>query len=438
MDGAISVKRFLEQVRLHMEPRFASACVSGEVSNTRDGGRHLYFTLKEDGAALSCAVWGSRRRGLAHAPRDGDSVAVRGGLSLYVRGGSMTLVVTACEPAGQGGLRRRLLAMEAELRSEGVFDGPRRIPPRMPRKMAVIASLGGAALQDVLRVAGRRAPGTDVLVFPAAAQGAACAAENLMALQEAQDGHWGCDVILMARGGGSMEDLWGYNDPDLARAVSRCRLPIITGIGHSIDTTLADMAADMAAATPSQAAEYAAADRGALLAQLSGAAERLWMRMEKRLLRSETELNLLAGSGLMRLDPLKAAAERLGGLDRRLAAAAPQGRLERSGARLGMLRQRLGPLGGKAIADRRSELDGCSRRMRQAVRTALEARAHGLQLLAARLGGLDPESPLERGFAMVKGPGGRFVKSAAEAKPGDRLRLRWRDGEREASVGGTA
>ncbi|NTV74688.1 MAG: exodeoxyribonuclease VII large subunit, partial [Holophaga sp.] len=225
MDAPLSVKRLLEQIKTRIEPPFAAVCVAGEVSNARTSGRHWYFTLKEEGAALSCAVWASQQRFLKAAPKDGDRVVVKGSLNLYVAGGTLSLAVTHCEPAGKGDLQARLRQLEADLRAQGVFDRPRRPLPRSPRRLGIVAALGGAALRDVLEVTLRRAPGVDLLIAPAAAQGDRSVPENLLALQEVQDAFWGCDAILMVRGGGSLEDLWSFNDPDLVKAVAACRLP---------------------------------------------------------------------------------------------------------------------------------------------------------------------------------------------------------------------
>ncbi|HEX9010354.1 MAG TPA: exodeoxyribonuclease VII large subunit, partial [Holophagaceae bacterium] len=261
MDAPLSVKRLLEQIKARIEPPFAAVCVVGEVSNFKGSGRHWYFTLKEEGAALQCAVWAGQQRFLGHTPTNGQRVVLKGSLNLYVAGGSLTLAVTHCELAGQGDLQARLRQLEAELRAEGLFDRPKRPLPRFPRKLGVVAALGGAALRDVLEVTARRAPGIDLLIAPAAAQGERCVPETLLALQEVQDPFWGCEAVLLVRGGGSLEDLWAFNDPALVRAVAACRLPVVTGVGHEIDTTLVDLAADRRAATPSQAAELATPDR---------------------------------------------------------------------------------------------------------------------------------------------------------------------------------
>lgn len=435
MDAPLSVKRLLEQVKTRLEPAFASVCVVGEVSNFRGSGKHWYFTLKEEGAALACAVWASQQRLLQHRPADGQRVVLKGSLNLYVAGGTLTLAVTHCEPAGVGDLQARLRQLEAELRVQGWFDRPRRPLPRFPRKLGVVAALGGAALRDVLEVMARRAPGIDVLIAPAAAQGDRCVPETLLALQELQDPHWGCEALLLVRGGGSLEDLWAFNDPELVRAVAECRIPVVTGVGHEIDTTLVDLAADRRAATPSQAAELATPDRSALGAELRRRVDALCAKVRWRLQGQETNLNLLTDHGLQRVDPLTSSTARFTTLAQRLALAHPSRGLDGAAARLALLRQRLSHLGpmvaGEADLPRVRE---AQRRLGPALLRALQRRDQRLAVMTERLQGLDPTGPLERGFVLALGPDGRPVTSASALPAGAGLRLRWKDGERGATL----
>jgi exodeoxyribonuclease VII large subunit len=435
MDTPLSVKRFLEQVKVHLEPRFAHVCLVGEVFNFRSSGKHWYFTLKEEGAALSCAVWMSQQKQIGHMPKDGERVIVQGGLNLYVQGGSVTFVVTKCELTGMGDLQQKLRALEAAFRAEGIFDRPKRTIPLFPKKIAVIAALGGAALQDVLKVTLRRAPGIDIMVFPAAAQGSSCVMENMMALQEAQDEYWGCDAILMVRGGGGLEDLWGYNDPDLARAVSASRVPIITGVGHEIDLTLVDLASDKRAATPSQAAEFATPDRGMLQSELARKTEQLNRHIDWLLHGIEATLNLTVDRGLARLDPLMGPRGYLAFLTHRLERAAPSNRLDSMNVRLSMLSQKLMFIGAEvAGAGISNKLTGLIGRLDSAIRHLLKHQSHTLGIAIATLKGIDPKKPLDMGFVLASGQNGRRIKSSAEAKANDKLRLQWSDGEKWVNV----
>lgn len=435
MDAPLSVKRLLEQIKTRVEPAFSAVCVVGEVSNFRGAGKHWYFTLKEEGAALSCAVWASQQRFIPQKPMDGQRVVLKGSLNLYVAGGTLTLAVTHCEPAGVGDLQARLRQLEADLRAQGLFDRPKRPLPRFPRRLGVVAALGGAALRDVLEVMERRAPGIDVLIAPAAAQGDRCVPETLLAIQEVQDAHWGCEALLLVRGGGSLEDLWAFNDPELVRAVAECRIPVITGVGHEIDTTLVDLAADRRAATPSQAAELATPDREALGADLRRRVEALTAKTLWRLRGLETNLNLLVDHGLQRAEPLAAPAARLATLAQRLALSHPSRGLDGAAARMALLRQRLAHAGSWAAGEAdRPRVREAQRRLAPAIQHALQRRDQRLAVLTERLQGLDPTGPLARGFVLALDGEGRPVTRSTALPEGASLDLRWKDGKRRATL----
>lgn len=435
-EAPLSVRLFLEQVKVLLEKPFAGVCVEGEVSNFRASGPHWYFTLKEEGASLQCAVWASQQRFLKHTPRNGQRIIVNGNLNLYVAGGSLTLAVTQAQLAGVGDLQARLRQLEAELRLRGLFDRPKRPLPRFPKRIGVIAAQGGAALRDVLEVCARRAPGVDLLVFPAAAQGERCVPENLMALQEIQDEFWGCDLILLVRGGGSLEDLWAYNDPGLVEAVATCRLPVITGVGHEIDTTLVDLASDRRAATPSQAAELATPDRQQLASELARRTEALHARLVWRMQGFESTLNLLVDHGLMRCDPSSAGSQRMDALMRRLEEAQPLRRLEKAASRWALLHQRLlhAAAGAAGDGDRPRWVEA-ARRLTPAMERVITDRRERLSVLGAQLEGLDPAGPLRRGFVLVKDGEGRPILSSRVLPDGAEASLVWADGERRAVMG---
>ncbi len=457
MDAPLSVKRLLEQIKARIEAPFSSVCVVGEVSNLRTSGKHWYFTLKEEGAALQCAVWAGSQRLLGHPPQNGERVILKGSLNLYVAGGSLTLAVTSCEKAGVGDLQAKLRQLEAELRAEGLFDREKRALPRFPRRIGVVAALGGAALRDVLEVCSKRSPGLDLLIAPAAAQGERCVPENILALQEIQDEHWGCDAILLVRGGGSLEDLWGFNDPGLVRAVANCRLPVITGVGHEIDTTLVDFAADLRAATPSHAAHEVTPDLAALRGDVKRRTDALMHKMQWRLRGLETTLNLLTDSRGMEALPrrLDRGGERLGSLAHRLNIAGssvaastrfaelhqrlhlahPQRRLDQTLHQLGMLRQRL--IHSSSLAsglEGLPRLQDALRRLQPAMGNSLLRVHQRMEILKANLAGLDPKGPLSRGFALVRDKHGKPITSASATQPGDAAHLQWLDGERTARI----
>lgn len=276
----------------------------------------------------------------------------------------------------------------------------------------MIAALGGAALQDVLRVTGRRAPGMDVLVFPAAAQGERCVPENLQMLEEAQQPHWGCDVLLMVRGGGSPEDLWGFNDPDLVRAVAACRLPLVTGVGHEIDTTLVDLASDQRAATPSQAAEIITTERNELSLQVLAQVQELTRVMKEVIGRCETEFNLLSDR-----DGLYVVPDRITQL---------RHQLEIHQARLAGR----DPI--RRVDLFKIQLTNQWQRLRQyTIRPAIKER---YLALATQMASLNPEAPLSRGFVLTLDAQGRPITSARQVSIGDELNLKWADGAQAAQI----
>ena len=412
LQAPLSVSFFLEHLKKNTEPRYRSLYLVGEVSAVKSSGGHLYFNLKEDNAAVSCAIWRTVLPTLKHLPKDGDRIILQANLSIYIPRGTMTLAVTYCELAGQGDLQAKLKQLEAQLRIEGVFDRPRKDLPRSPQKIGVIAALGGAALQDVLRVTGRRAPGMDVLIFPAAAQGERCVPENLQMLEEAQQPHWGCDVLLMVRGGGSPEDLWGFNDPDLVRAVAACRLPLVTGVGHEIDTTLVDLASDQRAATPSQAAELITTERNELSLQVLAQVQELIRVMTEVIGRCETEFNLLSDRDGLYVVP---------------------DRITQLGHKLEMQQARLAakdPI--RRVELFKTQLTHHIHRLNQfVIRPFVKER---YLTLTTRLASLNPEAPLSRGFVLTLDTEGRPITSAAQVQIGEELQLKWADGTRAAQI----
>ncbi|MFM8234673.1 MAG: exodeoxyribonuclease VII large subunit [Holophagaceae bacterium] len=412
LQAPLSVSFFLEHLKKNTEPRYRSLYLVGEVSAVKSSGGHLYFNLKEDNAAVSCAIWRTVLPTLKHLPKDGDRIILQANLSIYIPRGTMTLAVTYCELAGQGDLQAKLKQLEAQLRIEGVFDRPRKDLPRSPQKIGVIAALGGAALQDVLRVTGRRAPGMDVLIFPAAAQGERCVPENLQMLEEAQQPHWGCDVLLMVRGGGSPEDLWGFNDPDLVRAVAACRLPLVTGVGHEIDTTLVDLASDQRAATPSQAAELITTERNELSLQVLAQVQELIRVMTEVIGRCETEFNLLSDRDGLYVVP---------------------DRITQLGHKLEMQQARLAakdPI--RRVELFKTQLTYHTHRLNQfVIRPFVKER---YLTLTTRLASLNPEAPLSRGFVLTLDTEGRPITSAAQVQIGEELQLKWADGTRAAQI----
>ncbi len=412
LEAPLSVSFFLEHLKKNTEPKYRSLYLVGEVSGLKSSGGHLYFSLKEDNASVSCAIWRTVFPSLKHIPKDGERIIIQANLSFYIPRGTLTLAITYCELAGQGDLQAKLKQLEAQLRIEGVFDRIRKELPLSPKRVGVIAALGGAALQDVLRVTARRAPGMNILIFPAAAQGERCVPENLHMLEEAQQAHWGCDVLLMVRGGGSPEDLWSFNDPALVRAVANCRLPLVTGVGHEIDTTLVDLASDQRAATPSQAAEMITTERNELSLQVLAQVQELTRVIKEVIGRCETEFNLLSDREGLYVVPDKITKlmhqreiyhARLKGRD-------PIRRVELFKTQL---------------------ISNINRILNFNIRPIIKER---YLALTTQMTSLNPEGPLTRGFVLTLDASGRPITSAKQVAIGDKLNLKWADGAQSAQI----
>jgi exodeoxyribonuclease VII large subunit len=431
--AALSVSEVTRRVKSLLEgaSELAGIWVRGEVSNVRlAGSGHLYFTLKDEATQLH-AVYFAFKRGARRPPADGLAVLVHGDVRVYERGGEYQLVADDILPAGMGDLAQRFEALKQKLADEGLFDEGRKLkPPRVPRAVAVVTSITTAALRDVLTVLKRRAPYVRIVLFPASVQGDAAPPELIAALGMA-DACPGIELILLVRGGGSIEDLWCFNDEGLARAIAALKRPVITGIGHEIDFTIADFSADVRAATPSAAAELAALDAAELQGQLghlrlrlirtaahpvTDRQERLARLFDRRLIRDVVGL---VESERQALDALSAglvdsAVER-SGLE--LERAAPLGLLSRLAAPLARRIEEVA----WALPRRRDEL-------LHALKLRLSAAQAELKARAAELSGRDPRAPKRLGFALVWRDGA-LVRDPAQVAPGELLRVEVKEGE---------
>src|SRR5215472_1957357 len=317
-----TVSRLNREVRSVLERALSVIWVEGELSNfSQPASGHWYFSLKDRGAQLRCAMFRMQNSLVGFTPRDGAHLLLRGRISVYEARGEYQLIVEHLEEAGVGALKREFERLKTRLAAEGLFALERKRPlPRFPQRIGVITSPSGAALHDILKILARSFPPAAVLIYPAPVQGAA-AAPALIAALAAAGARAECDVLILARGGGSLEDLWAFNDERLARAIAASPLPVVSAVGHEIDFTIADFVADVRAPTPSAAAELVVPDRAACLESVARAGERL-----ARAARRE----------------LRAIAMRLEGAQRRLALVHPGVRLEQQTQRLDDLSMRLG------------------------------------------------------------------------------------------------
>ena len=436
-----SVSRLNREVRVLLERGFGSLWLEAEISNfAKPSSGHWYFSLKDAGAQVRCAMFRQRNMLCAFTPRDGQKVLVRARIGLYEPRGEFQLVVDHMEDSGQGALKRQFEELSAKLNQEGLFAAERkRALPGLPRRIGIITSPTGAAVRDILHVLARRFPAAAVLIYPVPVQGAQAAAEIVAALGEAGR-RAECDVLILARGGGSLEDLWAFNDERLARAIVASPIPIITGIGHEIDFTIADFAADVRAPTPSAAAELAVPDAEEWLNSFVRIGARLQICVRRRLAERRERLRWLAGR-LGQSGPaarLGAQAQRLDELEQSLLRA-----LRR---RLQQHRERLRWLTGRAalvspsnrLGQQRLRLENLDQRLQRALRRTLDSRRERLLPLVRTLNAVSPLATLERGYAIVNIDGGGILRNAADAKPGTLIEARLAQGRLRARVEGSS
>lgn len=413
--SAWTVSALLLAVSDALSARFASVSVRGEISGfTRAASGHCYFTLKDASGAqagLRCAMFRRAATLLGFSPRDGQQVELRGRLAVYEARGELQMVVEAMQPLGTGSLYEEFLRLKARLEAQGLFAAERkRAMPAFPRVVAVVTSLAGAALHDVLTTLARRAPQLQVHVYPSLVQGPEAPPALVAALQAAgRDAQ--AEAVLLCRGGGSLEDLWSFNDERVVRAVAACPLPVLCGVGHETDVTLCDLAADLRAPTPTAAAELVCPATVDLLADLQTQAALLRRLVQRRLDGAAQRLDLLS----LRLQRpsrlLGRQSEALGRLQHR-AQAALQRALELARARHARQAQRLLHAGQAGV--RRAQ-------------ATLEVRQQ-------RLAALDPRQVLARGYAWVTDAQGRPVVSVQGLTLGQPLQAVWADGEAGVTV----
>ena len=423
-----------------LEARFNPVAARGEISGfSRAASGHCYFALKDDRGQLRCAMFRRAAGLLDFAPREGDEVEVRGRLSVYEPRGDLQLVVESMARAGQGALFEQFLRLKAKLEAEGLFDaGRKRALPAMPRGIGVVTSLGAAALRDVLHALARRLPHVPVLLAPAAVQGAGAPGELRQALQRlyalATDAAAPpIDLILLVRGGGSIEDLWAFNDEQLARSIVASPVPVVSGVGHETDFTIADFVADLRAPTPTAAAELVGAPREQWLAELQARQERLARALRRRLDAEAQRLDWLV-SRLGR--PSAALADERRRLDRaaqRLRHAVVL-RLERERGQLARWTERLPRTVAPALTTERARLQRLAERLPVAVAQPLGAARERLERSTLRLSLLDPHLVLERGYAWLEDEAGIPITRAAQTQPGQRLAATLADGKVDVSV----
>ena len=401
-----------------LEARFNPVAVQGEISGlSRPGSGHFYFCLKDSQAQVRCAMFRRAAGLLDFTPRDGELVEVWGRLGVYEQRGDLQLVVETMRRAGQGALFEQFLRLKARLEAEGLFDlGRKRPVPLMPRGIGLVTSHQAAALHDVVTALRRRACHVPVILAPASVQGAGAPGELAAALESlyrrAEAGQ--IDVILLVRGGGSIEDLWAFNDERLARTIVRSPVPLVCGVGHETDFTIADFCADVRAPTPTAAAELAARARQEWVDELDTRYERLHRAMQRRV-----------DAASQRLDQ---AAARLG---------RPLSRLASQQVILGRAAHRLHFATQARLERERGAGQGALQRLDRAARARIEAAQRALERAGTRLELLDPKLVLRRGYALLRSDAGVPITSVRQTHPGDAVSATLADGEVDLTVRAT-
>lgn len=404
--------------------------VEGEVSNlSQPSSGHWYFTLKDNKAQVRCAMFRNRNVGVKVRPTPGDKIVVRGAVSLYEGRGDYQLIAEHMEPAGRGNLQQQFEQLKNSLQAQGLFASDAKKPlPSWPATVAVVTSATGAAVQDILTVLRRRAPYIAVKILPVAVQGSGAAAEIAEAINTANR-HSLCDTLIVGRGGGSLEDLWAFNEEIVARAIHRSKIPVVSAVGHEVDFSISDFVADVRAATPSAAAELSSPNQQEALNALAETSRRLDHLMQQKISAARYRLDALKNALKHPGDRLRAQSQTLDQLELRLVAAMEktltQSRTSLQAATLGLDAQ--SPK--FKIQSAQAALTGLSQRLNSSTQHILKAQQQRLQHAAGLLQSISPLNTLQRGYAIVFDNRGNTLASAHATKEGDKIKTRLADGE---------
>ena len=430
----LTVSQLNGRARVLLEDVFSNIWVEGEISNlARPASGHVYFTLKDSGAQVRCALFRNNAARVRQALRDGLAVKVRGKVSLFEGRGDYQLILDTVEPAGDGALRLAFDALKEKLGNEGLFSSERkRTLPAHPQRIGIVSSPTGAVIRDIISVFRRRAPQVELTLIPTAVQGREAINQIVRALQRADA--QGFDALILARGGGSLEDLWCFNEEAVARAIAACVTPIVSAVGHETDVSISDFVADVRAPTPSAAAELLAPDSSDLGRRLESLQRRLLLRIQNRLAHDRLRLDSLARRLRHPGERLRQQAQRLDDLDMRLRRAFEQ-RLNQRRERLARLDTRLAAQHpGRALALLKQRLDNLAERLPRAMRQTLATRRQHLQVQVQTLQVVSPLATLSRGYSILLDERGQAIRSAAQTRNGQRLTARLGEGELQVRV----
>ncbi|PYM24161.1 MAG: exodeoxyribonuclease VII large subunit [Candidatus Rokuibacteriota bacterium] len=436
----LSVSALSQQLARVMEEKFPAVWVEGEISNFKVyGSGHAYFTLKDEGAQLRCVLFRTRTRRVRFEPRDGLHVMAFGAIEIYAQRGDYSLVVELLEPKGVGALQLAFEQLKERLAREGLFDAGRKRPlPRFPRKIGIVTSPSGAAIRDMLRVIGRRFGEIHIVLAPARVQGEGAAAEVAQGIREL-NALGGVDVIIVGRGGGSLEDLWAFNDEMLARTIAASKIPVISAVGHEVDFTIADFVADVRAATPSNAAELVVKEKRGIVDALGDLTGRLQRVMRRGLAAHRDRLERALGRRVLTDPgrPLRELERRLDDARVRLRQAALAA-LDRRAHRVELAGRGLRSLSpvARTLNGRRALID-LQGRLERGMHRALDRSRHRLGAGAGRLDSLSPLAVLSRGYSLTRTADGRIVRTWRDVAAGDAVNVLLHHGSLDCRVDAT-
>lgn len=430
-----TVSRLNQTVRQLLEMEMGQIWLSAEISNlSQPASGHWYFTLKDDRAQVRCAMFRNSNRRVTFRPQNGQQVLVRASITLYEPRGDYQLIAESMQPAGDGLLQQQFEQLKQRLSDEGLFDQQFKQPlPAPAKRVGVITSASGAALHDILQVLQRRDPSLPIVIYPTSVQGAEAPMQIVRAIETANRRDE-CDVLIVGRGGGSLEDLWSFNDERVARAIFASRIPIVSAVGHETDVSISDFVADVRAPTPSAAAELLAPDSSDLQRRVDNLQRRLVMRMRDRLVRDRLRLDGLARRLRHPGERLRQQAQRLDDLDMRLRRAFERS-LNTRRERLIRLETRLGAQHpGRQLTLLRQRLDSLAERLPRAMREGLKGRRLQLHSQMQTLHVVSPLATLGRGYSILLDDRGQAIRSASQTRPGQRLSARLGEGELQVRV----
>lgn len=433
---ALSVSELNHQAKHLLETSFMQVWVEGELSGfSRPSSGHWYFSLKDRKCQVRCAMFRGFNQRIRELPKEGDQIRIRGKVTLYENRGDFQIIVEHLEPAGLGALQQAFEELKRKLELEGLFDVARKktLPP-IPHHIGVVTSPTGAAIHDILTVLARRCPAIPVTLYPTAVQGKAATADIVRAIERAQS-HGVADVLVIGRGGGSLEDLWCFNEEAVARAIARCSIPTVSAVGHEVDVTIADFVADLRAPTPSAAAEKVSPDQREWVRQVDEKANRLGNAVRRTLQRMETQMLHLAARLRDPRRQLMDKAQRMDELDMRLVKAMTDALAQRS-LRADHVKQRLlmqSP--GRRLDLAQDSLQRLQDRRDKAIRLRLDRHYDRLSHSSQTLHVVSPLATLGRGYAITRRESdGAIIRDATEVATGDVINTRLAKGDLTATV----